>query len=77
MWSPVTDTEIGAAALVLSSNLLNVYLTLLCKQCGHEVAKRGMWFQSIRSFECEGCGCIVRLTYEDKVALFSKHAHLG
>jgi uncharacterized OB-fold protein len=53
----------------LSVRLREVDLTLECKRCGHLIVKQGVW--------CEECKSEVRLTYNDKAALFTKHAHLA
>jgi transposase-like protein len=60
----------------LSAQLRYVALTLECKHCGHALMKNGGWFMAAPRFKCAGCQREVRITYDDKVALFAKHAHL-
>ena len=60
----------------LSASLRNINLTFRCPRCGHALVMKGAWFQTVRGFKCEGCQRMLRLTYDDKVALFDKHAHL-
>jgi transposase-like protein len=59
----------------LEGNLRLVDLTFNCPHCDRELVKKGGWFQSVRGFKCEGCQLMLRLTYDDKVALVKKHAH--
>jgi hypothetical protein len=61
----------------LSNKLLDVDLTLECKHCGHLIIKNGGWFSVAHHFKCEGCNRYVRIVYDEKVALFKKHAHLA
>ena len=58
----------------LSDSLRYVDLTFDCPHCDHPLIKSGTWFQSVGCFKCEGCQREVQLTYDDKVALFDKHA---
>jgi hypothetical protein len=51
-------------------------LIFCCPHCGHALVRKGAWFQTVRGFKCGGCWRMLRLTYDDKVALFDKHAHL-
>jgi DNA-directed RNA polymerase subunit RPC12/RpoP len=61
----------------LTTRLQNVDLTLECKYCGHPITKKGSWFRTSRhSFKCDACKREVRMTYEDKIVLFAKYAHL-
>jgi hypothetical protein len=62
--------------VTLSSGLRQVLLTLECALCGHLLVKRGVWFMTASTFKCQECKGERRLTYSDKVALFTKHAHL-
>ena len=61
----------------LSARLRKVDLTLQCERCGHLIIKRRGWFITASTFKCAECKGEVRLTYSDKVALFSNHAHLA
>lgn len=61
----------------LSGSLRLVDLTFNCPYCGLALVKKGEWFQTIANFKCNGCQRSIRLTYDDKVALFKKHAHLA
>lgn len=61
----------------LSGNLRLVDLTFNCPHCGHALVKTGGWFQAVADFKCNECKRRLRLTYDDKVALFKKHAHLA
>jgi transposase-like protein len=60
----------------LSAALLEVPLTLACPFCGHERVGNGIWFRSITHFRCRGCRREVPVSYELKIALFAKYAHL-
>ncbi len=60
----------------LSTQLLQVDLTLECKYCGRSITKTGEWFRVVHRFMCAGCKREVPIAYSDKVALFKKHAHL-
>lgn len=60
----------------LSTGLRDKPLTFNCPHCGRATVKNGGWFQTIGRFTCRGCERTVRLTYDDKLALFQKHAHL-
>jgi hypothetical protein len=66
----------GNSAMPLSGRLIYVKLTFNCPYCGHALTKSGGWFQSVGRFQCAGCQREVKLTYDDKLALFKKHAHL-
>jgi hypothetical protein len=59
----------------LSAGLRNIKLTFCCSRCGHALVRRGL-VPNVRGFKCEGCQRVLRLTYDDKVALFDKHACL-
>ena len=61
----------------LSKKLLDVNLTLECRYCGHSLIKKGIWFSVPHHFNCEGCNRYVPIAYTEKVALFTKHAHLA
>ena len=63
--------------MTLSTQLLNVDLTLECKRCGHLTVKKGSWFMTINTFKCRVCKDERRLTYSDKVELFAKYEHLA
>ena len=63
--------------MTLSAGLRAVDLTLECERCGHLIIKKGGWFTTASIFKCEECKSEVRLTYNDKAALFTKHAHLA
>lgn len=60
----------------LSEALSSVELTYECPHCAHPLIKKGAWFKVMRWFTCLGCGSTVMLGYDDKLALFAKHAHL-
>jgi len=60
----------------LSPALLNVLLTHPCPHCGHELQKRGSWFQTIAHYRCESCQRDVHIGYDGKLALFEKYARL-
>ena len=64
-------------AMPLSDSLRSLNLTFNCPHCDYALVKKGVWFQTVRGFKCEGCQRMLRLTYDDKVALFDKHAHLS
>ena len=51
-------------------------MTFECPLCDHPVIKSGIWFSTVGRFKCEGCQREVQLTYDDKVALFDKHARV-
>jgi transcription elongation factor Elf1 len=61
----------------LSATLRTINLTFECPRCGHAFVNTGNWFMTTGRFTCEGCGCAISLTYDDKRALFDKHAHLS
>jgi len=61
----------------LSSNLCDALLTFGCPHCGRELIKKGQWFKSVTGFKCEGCQREARITYEDKLRLFAKHARVA
>jgi transposase-like protein len=60
----------------LSRALLHVLLRHACPHCGHELERKGSYFQTVGHYRCETCEGQVRIGYEDKVELFEKHAHL-
>jgi len=60
----------------LSGRLLYVEMTFSCPSCRTPIVKSGGWFQTIKRFDCASCGSNIHITYDDKVALFEKHAHL-
>ena len=61
----------------LTTRLENVELALVCKHCGNRIIRKGSWFRTSRhSFKCGVCKGEVRLTYQEKIVLFAKHAHL-
>lgn len=64
-WSP---------AMPLPRTLANVLLTHRCPRCGHEHAKKGIWFQTITHYRCESCRLEMRMTYLAKIKLFEAHA---
>ena len=61
----------------LSITLRTIDLTFECPRCSHAFVNTGNWFMTIGRFTCEECRCEIRLTYDDKLALFERHAHLG
>jgi hypothetical protein len=67
----------GVAGMPLPGGLLHIDLTFNCPHCNRALVKSGGWFQSVSQFRCEGCQRILWLTYDDKVVLFEKHAHLA
>jgi hypothetical protein len=52
-------------------------LTLNCPHCNHSLARAGAWFMGMSRFECTGCRGQILMTYDDKLALFGKHANLA
>jgi predicted RNA-binding Zn-ribbon protein involved in translation (DUF1610 family) len=60
----------------ISVTLLQADLTFNCPRCARAVIKRGSWFRAVSKFKCEGCRGEARITYDDKLALFAKHAGL-
>jgi hypothetical protein len=53
--------------------LPKVYFDYPCPACGRARNSNGLWFRSIRTFVCEGCGATVTITYEDKQRLFAAY----
>ena len=60
----------------LARALQSVLLTMPCPHCGHRLAKKGSWFQTVSYFRCGACRRGVRVPYEEKLRLFDDHAHL-
>jgi len=61
----------------LSLRLRHVDLTLQCSYCGRPLIKNGQWFMIASRFKCAGCKREVRISYDEKVTLFERHAHLA
>jgi len=56
----------------LSRDLSDKLMTLACRACGFALTKKGSWFKSARRYQCEGCGTEARITYDDKIRLFTR-----
>jgi hypothetical protein len=50
----------------------NATLAYHCPDCGTARVNSGQWFRAIGSYKCGGCNNLVRVTYEDKVKLFTR-----
>jgi hypothetical protein len=59
--------------MTLSGRLTKVILAHPCPHCGNLFHKAGAWFQFIGRYKCEACKQAVRLTYNDKLALFDRY----
>jgi hypothetical protein len=62
------------APMTLASKLDDVLMTFDCPHCGMALIKKGRWFKFVGDFRCAGCQRGVRMTYDDKIRLFAKHA---
>jgi len=62
--------------MTLSRKLNDVPLTLHCPHCNYALTKNGSWFKSCTRFKCAACGHGMRMTYDDKLRIFAKHARL-
>jgi DNA-directed RNA polymerase subunit RPC12/RpoP len=47
-----------------------------CPHCGNKRTMKGSWFAFKANYACSGCHRAVTMTYDAKIALFAKHAHL-
>jgi len=61
----------------LSGELLSKNITFHCRHCNRAIIKKGDWIKTAGRFKCDGCRRELRLTYDDKVALFKSHAQLN
>ena len=61
----------------LDSALHAKVLTLNCPHCNHSLVRTGAWFMAMSRFECTKCRGQILMTYDDKLALFGKHANLA
>jgi hypothetical protein len=57
----------------LSGRLLHENLTFHCPHCDFAIIRSEGWFQTVGRYRCRACDREVRLTYDDKLALFDKH----
>lgn len=57
----------------LSNDLVGKDLMFHCPSCHGTIVKKGSWIKSVRTFKCESCGATVRMTYEQKQAIFERH----
>ena len=60
--------------MTLSPKLSDVLLTFGCPYCGRALIRKGSWFKTAARFKCAGCQREARVTYEDKIRLFARHA---
>ena len=58
----------------LSDALMSVQMTYPCPACARAIVKPGSWFKTVSRIKCEGCQSQLRLTYNDKLEIFAKHA---
>jgi transposase-like protein len=60
-----------------SLKLRDVNLTFGCPHCGHPLTMKGGSLMTVSGFTCVGCQVRVPLTYDEKLRLFAKNAHLA
>jgi hypothetical protein len=60
----------------LSDDLRDVPLTFHCPHCGYALIRKGRWFKSVSRVKCGGCRREIRMTYDNKIKVFAKHALL-
>jgi len=61
----------------LSPSLHRTEMSFPCPHCGHVVTKDGSWFRARAHFPCPACHEDVKLSYQDKVALFAKYGGIA
>lgn len=57
----------------LAKDLSNVALTFHCPDCSYPAVRKGSALRTIAHFRCHGCNAKVRITYQQKLAIFEKH----
>jgi hypothetical protein len=48
-----------------------------CPFCGHEIRRKGRWFQTVICYKCMSCRRLVRLAYADKAQLLASHSDVS
>jgi hypothetical protein len=48
-----------------------------CPFCGHEIRRKGRWFQTVVCYKCMSCRRLLRLAYSDKAQLLASHSDVS